>query len=96
MRRDRQVGKNLLYHVWLIFWFTGKLISYATPDSYQSVYLVYSRAKGSSIKSFFLRFFANIFLLVTIFLLTQRARLSGLFRYLEHVRQSNRKVSRGI
>ena len=43
----------------------------------------------------FLRFFANIFLLVcrmvTIFLLTQTARLSGPFRYLEHVRKANRK-----
>ena len=49
---------------------------------------------------FFLRFFANIFSLmcrmVTIFLLTQRARLSGPFRYLEHVRQANRKFSREL
>ena len=49
---------------------------------------------------FFLRFFANIFLLVcrmiTIFLLTQRTRLGGPFRYLEHVRQANRKFSRGL
>ena len=34
--------------------------------------------------------------MVTIFLLTQRARLSGPFRYLEHVRQANRKFSRGL
>ena len=33
---------------------------------------------------------------VTIFLLTQTARLSGPFRYLEHVRKSNRKFSRGL
>ena len=32
---------------------------------------------------------------VTIFLLTQRARLGGPFRYLEHVRKVHRKVSRG-
>ena len=30
---------------------------------------------------------------VTMFLLTQRARLGGPFRYLEHVRQANRKFS---
>ena len=30
------------------------------------------------------------------FLLTQRTRLGGLFRYLEHVRQANRKFSRGL
>ena len=49
---------------------------------------------------FFCVFFANIFLLVcrmvTIFLLTQRTRLGGPFRYLEHVRQANRKFSRGL
>ena len=33
---------------------------------------------------------------VTNFLLTQRARLCRPFRYLEHVRQSNRKFSRGL
>ena len=48
----------------------------------------------------FLRFFANIFLLVcrmvTIFLLTQRARLSGPFKYLEHVRKVHKKASRGL
>ena len=48
----------------------------------------------------FLRFFANIFLLVCrmimIFLLTQRTRLGGPFRYLEHVRRANRKFSRGL
>ena len=49
----------------------------------------------------FLRFFANTFLLVCRsyghdFLLTQRARLSGPFGYLEHVRQANRKFSRGL
>ena len=49
---------------------------------------------------FFWRFFANIFLLVcraaTNFLRTQRARLSGPFRYLEHVRKVNKKFSRGL
>ena len=49
---------------------------------------------------FFLHFFANIFLLVCrmvmIFLLTQRTKLGGPFRYLEHVRQANRKFSRGL
>ena len=34
--------------------------------------------------------------MVTIFLLTQTARLSGPFRYLEHVRKVNRKFSRGL
>ncbi len=34
--------------------------------------------------------------MVTIFLLTQRTRLGGPFRYLEHVRQANRKFSRGL
>ena len=34
--------------------------------------------------------------MVTIFLLTQTARLSGPFRYLEHVRKANRKFSRGL
>ena len=57
--------------------------------------------QGKSYKIvFFLRFFANIFLLmcrmITIFLLTQRARLSGPFRYLEHVRKANKKFSRGL
>ena len=33
---------------------------------------------------------------VTIFLLTQKARLGGPFRYLEHVRQANGKFSRGL
>eukprot|EP00493_Phyllostaurus_siculus_P020797 UN21122 len=40
-------------------------------------------------KNVFLRFFVNIFLLVCrmvmIFLLTQRTRLGGPFRYIEHV-----------
>ena len=48
----------------------------------------------------FLRFFANIFLLVChmimIFLLTQKARLGGPFRYLEHIRKVHKKVSRGF
>eukprot|EP00493_Phyllostaurus_siculus_P003812 UN03827 len=30
------------------------------------------------------------------FLLTQSTRLSGPFKYLEHVRQANRKFSRGL
>ena len=46
------------------------------------------------------RFFVNIFWsmcrMVTIFWLTQRTRLRGPFRYLEHVRQANRKFSRGL
>merc|ERR1712163_100028 len=33
--------------------------------------------------------------MITIFLVTQRARLSGPFRYLQHVRKVNRKFSRG-
>ena len=49
---------------------------------------------------FFFAFFANIFLLVcrmvTIFLLTQAARLGGPLRYLEHVRKVNRKFSRAF
>ena len=44
---------------------------------------------------FFSPFFCEYFLLVcrmvTIFLLTQRTRLGGPIRYLEHVRQANRK-----
>ena len=34
--------------------------------------------------------------MVMIFLLTQRTKLGGPFRYLEHVRQANRKFSRGL
>ena len=56
--------------------------------------------KESYQKSFFLRFLGNLFLLVcrmiTIFWLTQSTRLGGPFRYLEHVRQANRKFSRGL
>ena len=33
---------------------------------------------------------------VTIFLLTQRSRLGGPFRYLEHVRKVHKKFSRGL
>ena len=34
--------------------------------------------------------------MVKIFLLTRRTRSGGPFRYLEHVRQANRKFSRGL
>ena len=34
--------------------------------------------------------------MVTIFLLSQTTRLSGPFRYLEHVRKANRKFSKGL
>ena len=56
--------------------------------------------KEDSENQVFLRLFANIFLLVyrmvAMFLLTQKARLGGPFRYLEYARKVNSRISRSL
>ena len=102
-----QTSLNTLWvFLWVqkVFWWIlsrGKFTVFKWKGSKFSILTKFSTVvPGEPRKNLFLRFFANIFLLVcrmiTIFLLTQRARLSGPFRYLEHVRKVNKKFSRGL